>query len=97
MALHLHFSLCFDEIQQKDACLTLTRVTGIMSPMKTRIVLVELHKLWTHHANHLKEMHQRNEHMDHQISKSNPKSETGQPVMVKKHTHCTFKPKYLLD
>ena len=32
-----------------------------------KIVLEELHKLSKHHAKHLKELHQRNEHMDQQI------------------------------
>ena len=33
MALNLHSSLCLDEIQQKDAYLTLTIAIGIMEPM----------------------------------------------------------------
>ena len=33
MALNLHVSLCLDEIQQKDAYLTLTTATGIMALM----------------------------------------------------------------
>ena len=62
-----------------------------------KIVLGELHKLWKHHAKHLKEMHQRNEHIDHQISKKNPKFQISQPVMVKNHAHHTFKSQYPLD
>ena len=46
---------------------------------------------------HLKKLHERNEHMDQQINKNNPKFEIGQLVIVKNHTHHTFKPKYLLD
>ena len=42
-------------------------------------------------------MHQRNEHMDKQNSKNNPKFEIGQLVRVNNHAYCTFKPKYLLD
>ena len=34
-----------------------------------RIVLEELHKVWKHYTNHVKEMHHRNEHMDQKISK----------------------------
>ena len=54
---------------------------GIKEPMR-KIVLKELNKLWTHHAKHLKEMHLRNEHMNQQVSKNNPKFEIGQPFMV---------------
>ena len=61
------------------------------------MVLEDLQKLWKHHNNHLKEMYQRNEHMDHQNSNNNLKFEIGQPVMVKTHAHSTLKPKYLLD
>ena len=61
-----------------------------------KIVLEELHKLWKHHAKHLKEMHQRNKHMDQQISKNYPKFEIGQLVMVKNHACHTFETKYLL-
>ena len=62
-----------------------------------KMVLEELHKLWKHHAKHLKEMHQRNEHVDQQISKNNLKFELSRPVIVKNHAHCTFKPRYLID
>ena len=34
MALNLHFSICLDIIQQMDAFLTLTVVTGITAQMK---------------------------------------------------------------
>ena len=34
-----------------------------------KIVLEELHKLWKHHTNHLKEIYQRNEHKYKQINK----------------------------
>ena len=36
-------------------------------------------------------------HIDQQISKNNPTFEIGQPVMVKNHARCIFKPKYLPD
>ena len=62
-----------------------------------KIILEEFHILWKHHNKHLKEMHQGNEHMYQQISKNNPKFESGQQVMVKKHACCTFKLQYLLD
>ena len=57
----------------------------------------ESHKLWKHHAEHQRELHQRNEHKDQQIYKNNPKFEIGQPLTVKNHAHHTFEPKYLLD
>ena len=57
----------------------------------------ELHRLWKYHANHLKEMGERNEQMDHQISNNNPKFEIDQLVMIKNQEHHTFEPKYLLD
>ena len=62
-----------------------------------KIVLEELHKSWKYHANHFREMHQRNEHMDHQIGNINPKFEVGQLVMVRNHAHHTYEPKHLLD
>ena len=95
MALNLHSSLCFDEIQQEDDNITLTTTIGIMAPMKGKN-LDELHKSWKYHTKDLKEMCQRNEHMDQQISGNNSKFEIGQPVMVKNHVHYTFDPKYLL-
>ena len=62
-----------------------------------KIVLEELHKLWKHHAKHIRQLCQRNEHKDQQINKHNPKFEIGQPVMVKNHVCHTFETKYLLD
>ena len=61
MALNLHSSLCLDEIQQKDAYLTLTTAIGIIEPMNRNIVLEELHKLGKHYTKHFKELYQRNE------------------------------------
>ena len=71
-ALNLISSLCLDEIQQKDTYLTLTIAIGIIELIKENN-LGELHKLWQHHAKHLKEMCQRNGQMDQQISKNNQK------------------------
>ena len=62
-----------------------------------KIVLEELHKLGKHHAKHLRELYQRNEHKDQQINKNNPKLEIGQVVIVVNHAHPIFEPKYLLD
>ena len=44
----------------------------------------ELHKLWKHHAIHLKELCQ-SENPTEQIHSNNTKFEIGQPVMVKNH------------
>ena len=57
----------------------------------------EFHKLWKHHAKHIKELCQRNEHMDQQINEENPKFQIGHPVMIMIHACHTFEPKYLLD
>ena len=62
-----------------------------------KMVLEELLKLWKHHTNLLKEMHQRNKHTDNQHSNNNPKSEIGKLVMVTNHACQTLEPKYLLD
>ena len=56
----------------------------------------ELHKLWKHPTNHLREMHQRNEHEAVPSCNNNPKFQVGQPVMVMNHTHFTFEPRCML-
>ena len=79
MATNLHSPLCLDEIQQRDAYFTLTVEIGIMEPMKGKIVLEELYKLW-------KPPHQtpqRNEHIDLNISKNNPTFEIGQQSLTR--------------
>ena len=55
-----------------------------------KIIMEELHKLWKHHPNYLRKMHQRDEHLDHQIGNNNPKFEVDQPVMVKNHACHSF-------
>ena len=77
MALNLHSCLHLDEIQQKDAYLTLTTTTDFYGTNEGKIVLEELHKLWKHHTTHLKEMHQSNEHKDQQVNKKNPTFKIG--------------------
>ena len=62
-----------------------------------KTVLEKCNKLWKHHAIHLKEMNQRNEHRDQQTRRTDPKFKIDQPVMVKNHACHTFEPKYLPD
>ena len=40
-----------------------------------KIVLEELNKLWKHHTQYLRQLHQRNKQKDQQINKNNPKFE----------------------
>ena len=62
-----------------------------------KIVLEELYKLRKQYTTHLKEMHQRNGYMDHQIENDNLTFEVGQSVMVRNHACHTFEPKFQLD
>ena len=91
-ALNLHSFSYLDEIQQKDAYLTLTIATGIMVQMKAIW-------FWKNSTNMEAPCQPpiRNEHTDQQNSNNNPKFEIGQLVMLKNHAHHTFKPKYLLN
>ena len=74
-----------------EGCLSpLNNSNRYYSTHEGKVVLEELHKLWKHHTNHLKEMCLWNEHMNHQISSNNPKFEIGQLVMVKNHAHHEF-------
>ena len=62
MALNPYFSLFG---QATAGCLShLNNSNRNYDTNEGKIVLEELHKLWKHHTNHLKERYQRNEHKD---------------------------------
>ena len=62
-----------------------------------KIILEKLHKLWKHHAEHLKDLCQWTENPTEHNHNNSTEFEIGQPVVVKNHACHTFKPKYLLD
>ena len=81
-----------------EGCLShLNNSNMYYSTNEGKIALEELQKLSKHHANHPREMHQRNEHMDDQIGNNNSTFKVGQPIKIRNYAHCTFEPKYLLD
>ena len=62
------------------------------------LILVTLYKLWTHHAQLLKDTRQcRDVPVDHINDDEELTFKQGQPVMVKLHTRHTFEAKYLSD
>ena len=63
---------------------------------KGQIILEDIHKLWKHHAAHIREIYQRKQSTNEQINKDNAKFKTGQPVMVKNHACYTFEPEYIM-
>ena len=62
------------------------------------LMLVELHRLWMHHTQLLKDTRQcRDVPVDHIGDAAEPTFKPGQPVMVKHHARHTFEAKYLSD
>ena len=67
---------------------------------KGNTVLEELHKLWKHHTDHLREMVKEMSMRMFKAATIAPSLKvvtTGQPVMVRNHACHTFEPKHLLD
>ena len=63
-----------------------------------QLMLVELHKLWTNHAQLLKDTRQCRDVPVKDIGDgAEPLFKQGQPVMVKHHVRHTFEARYLSD
>ena len=60
-------------------------------------MLAKLHKGWKHHVAYLKDIHYRKNDSKPCKPRYNTKFEFAQTVMVKTHTHHTFKPENLTD